>query len=343
MARICGINLSHNGSFAIVEDGEVVFYLEEERLSKIKRDRSAIQVVKKYLDSTIDKVTICDCYTRYYPEKFILRLKQKSNLTRIVKDLGIPIIDYRNRHHECHAANAFYNSGFDDAVCVVMDGKGSAVVKDELNFCEVESIFVHDDDGFIPIFKHFSTFWSEEECAKLKEPYWDGSYFYSDRTSVGQAYRRVSRFCGFDEREAGKTMGLAPYCETKQEPNLFNVEYDHSVCSKELYAEGHTTGYSGPECTKIELAHRLQISAEQHALRIIRKAVMMTGKTNVVVSGGFFLNCVANYKIMKELDINLYVDPLSYDGGLSIGSALLEHYEDTLFGTRLYPEPYQGG
>ena len=47
MARICGINLSHNGSLAIVEDGEVLFYLEEERLSKIKRDRSAIQVAKK--------------------------------------------------------------------------------------------------------------------------------------------------------------------------------------------------------------------------------------------------------------------------------------------------------
>ena len=73
-----------------------------------------------------------------------------------------------------------------------------------------------------------------------------------------------------------------------------------------------------------------------------RKQSLTTGKTNVVVSGGFFLNCVANYKIMKELDINLYVDPLSYDGGLSIGSALLEHHEDTLFGTCLYSEPHQG-
>ncbi len=51
------------------------------------------------------------------------------------------------------------------------------------------------------------------------------------------------------------------------------------------------------------------------------------GKKNVVVSGGFFLNCSANQSIIKELDVNLYVDPISYDGGIAIGSALLLHYE----------------
>ena len=60
---------------------------------------------------------------------------------------------------------------------------------------------------------------------------------------------------------------------------------------------------------------------------MIKKAVELSGKKNVVVSGGFFLNCSANQSIIKELDVNLYVDPISYDGGIAIGSALLLHHE----------------
>ena len=65
MAKIVGVNLAKNGSLAIVEDGEIVFYLEEERVSRVKRDISAINLAQKYIDSTVDVVTICDCFTRY--------------------------------------------------------------------------------------------------------------------------------------------------------------------------------------------------------------------------------------------------------------------------------------
>ena len=36
--NILGVNLSHNSSIALVSDGRLVFYLEEERLSRMKRD-----------------------------------------------------------------------------------------------------------------------------------------------------------------------------------------------------------------------------------------------------------------------------------------------------------------
>jgi carbamoyltransferase len=62
---------------------------------------------------------------------------------------------------------------------------------------------------------------------------------------------------------------------------------------------------------------------------MLEKAYELTGRENVVLTGGFFLNCIANYQLLKS-GINLYVDPLAYDGGLAIGSALLEHYENTL-------------
>ena len=320
MARIAGINLSKYGSLAIIDDGKVDFYLEEERVSRVKRDRGAVQLVHKYLDD-VDVVTICDCYTKYNPRKFLRRTKEKEAVCKVVREKGIPIKDYRRRHHECHAANAFYNSGFDDAVVVIMDGKGSVHDHNGMRYCETETIF----DNMLPVFRHYSTFWSEKECNKLKEPFWDGINFYSDRTSVGQAYRRVSRFCGFDELDAGKTMGLSAY--GSGDVNLFNEEYGHSICSKDLYALRDSTEYYGPPIDGKDLAYNLQKSAEQHAIYMIKKAVQLSNKNNVVVSGGFFLNCVANHAIIKEMDINLFVDPIAYDGGISIGSALLEHYE----------------
>ena len=64
MARIAGINLSKYGSLSIINDGRVEFYLEEERISRVKRDRGAVQLGHRYLDD-VDVVTICDCYTKY--------------------------------------------------------------------------------------------------------------------------------------------------------------------------------------------------------------------------------------------------------------------------------------
>ena len=317
--RIAGINLSKNGSLAIINDGKVEFYLEEERLSRIKRDRGAKFLVEKYLDG-VDAVAICDCYTKYYPKKFLQRTKEKEAVCKVIRNKNIPILDYRQRHHECHAANARYGSPFDDCAVLVMDGKGSVHDHNNLRFCEIESIF----DNFNPVFKHYSTFWSESECGKLDEPYWDNNNFYSDRTSIGQAFRRVSRECGFDELDAGKTMGLSAYGSGRVD--LFNEEYGHSLCSKELYAKGDSTGYYGNQ-KPVDLAYNLQKSAERHAIYMVAMAINLTNNKNVCVTGGFFLNCVANYAIIKNVDVNLYADPLSYDGGLAIGSALLAYYE----------------
>ena len=55
----------------------------------------------------------------------------------------------------------------------------------------------------------------------------------------------------------------------------------------------------------------------------------MTGQKNVVLSGGYGLNCVANYWYLESLrkdGINLFVEPVSNDAGTAIGAALLFYY-----------------
>ena len=313
--RIAGINLAKNGSLAIIQDGEVELYLEEERVTGIKRDVGAKVLADRYLDN-VHALTICDCFTRYNRKVHVERVQQKHLVTKIAKDRGIRVVDYRDRHHDCHAANAFYHSGFDDTAVIVMDGKGSF----HKGFCETESIY----DNLTPVFKHYSTFWHEE---KLPSPYWSGNNFYSDRVSIGQAFRTVSRYCGFDEIEAGKTMGLSAYGHPDTPVDLFNEEYGHSVCSTDIKPYGNTTKYTGTKYVEADLAYNLQKSAEKHLKFMIQKTIDLTGKKNIACSGGFFLNCVANYSILKEFDIKLYVDPIAYDGGNAVGAALLAHYE----------------
>jgi carbamoyltransferase len=47
-----------------------------------------------------------------------------------------------------------------------------------------------------------------------------------------------------------------------------------------------------------------------------------------VISGGYGLNCVANYHYLKNLkNINLYIDPVCFDAGISIGTAYYHSLE----------------
>jgi carbamoyltransferase len=322
--KVLGINLAKNGSIAIINNGELEFYLEEERVTRKKRDVGAYALCEKYVDDTIDVAVYSDCFTKYNINYNLEKRSYKKKLDQLLYSKGVKkILDFSTRHHECHAASAFYGSGFDDAVCVVMDGKGSVLKKNSISFCEIESIYNVVDGEFIPLFKHYSCFYNRSLCEKVEEPFWDGINLFSNRVSLGQAFRCVSAYCGFDELEAGKTMGLSAYGSGVV--NLFNEECGHSFCSKDIHPRDDNgwTKYYGKETAKEDLAYNLQKSAENHTLYMIKKAVELSGKKNVVVSGGFFLNCVSNYNVLKSLDINLYADPLSYDGGHAFGSAML--------------------
>ena len=78
-----------------------------------------------------------------------------------------------------------------------------------------------------------------------------------------------------------------------------------------------------------DMAYAVQKESQQMVLDLIRKAIKKSGRKNVVISGGYGLNCVANYWYLDQLkdeDINLYVEPISNDAGTAMGAALLCHY-----------------
>jgi carbamoyltransferase len=75
------------------------------------------------------------------------------------------------------------------------------------------------------------------------------------------------------------------------------------------------------------LAWHVQRDVEEQMYNLIQKAVDITGETNIVISGGFGLNCVANYKFLKKFpDLKFFIDPVSHDGGTAIGLARYAWY-----------------
>jgi carbamoyltransferase len=78
------------------------------------------------------------------------------------------------------------------------------------------------------------------------------------------------------------------------------------------------------------MAYALQLETQEQVTNLIRKSVELSGCKNVVISGGYGLNCVANYhylEALKDEGINIFVEPISSDAGTAIGAALLIHHD----------------
>jgi len=89
-----------------------------------------------------------------------------------------------------------------------------------------------------------------------------------------------------------------------------------------LASYGNLTG-DRPE----DLARQLQEETKLDTIELIKKAISYNDCKNIVLSGGYALNCVNNYEYLKEFpDHNFFVDPVAHDGGTAIGAALWAYH-----------------
>jgi carbamoyltransferase len=190
--NILGINLSNNGSICLLKDGQIDFYLEAERITRKKYDYAVKDLVNYVAD--VDVIATVDAHW-VLPEKNMITARDIARFKRSFP--SAKHIDYRKSHHLTHAACGFYNSGFDEAVCIVVDSNGSNVA-DKL---EIESIF------------HAKTS-NRFHWKIVHKKYWENS-----EHGIGKMFEDVSKFCGFGPDEAGKVMGLSAYGFNKVDLN----------------------------------------------------------------------------------------------------------------------------
>ena len=115
--------------------------------------------------------------------------------------------------------------------------------------------------------------------------------------SVACQFEKLSKKIGWDWYGAGKVMGLAQY-----------KGYEDQLEDKWL--------------RHLDKCHQVQKSTQEEVISLIEKNVQKHNTKNIVLSGGYGLNCVANYEYLKHFpDYNFYIDPVCFDAGISIGQA----------------------
>jgi carbamoyltransferase len=276
------------------------------------------------------------------------------------------VIDLSSTHHKLHAACAFYRSGFDRAAAVVVDGAGTFIPmningENEMTW-ELESMFNCEyPSEFKTVYKHqggrgpWGSIRFEDFSSKREGEEGTHEMILDESAGITKAYEAVTQYCGWAPIEAGKTMGLFPYGNPNDD--IPDVYTDHNgtaawkTSNRDLIVPTYPNGavvnqgrfkflqtdydYDGDKTlleNRRDMAYAIQVESQQMVLDLIRKVVDMTGQTNVVLTGGYALNCVANYWYLEQLKddgINLFVEPVSNDAGTAIGAALLQYHRVT--------------
>jgi|TARA_B110000902_G_scaffold63943_1_gene75754 carbamoyltransferase len=373
---IAGITRGHNGSVCLLKNGEIVFAIEEERISRFKYDGTPLATMVKILEYTDKLDYIVLAHTTPDTSSVTADYTGENIYTAMARKLGLiktpkyeedtrnhqQVIDLSRMHHKLHAACAFYRSGFDEAVALIVDGAGTFYnmevgLSEPFEGWETESIYACSYPNKIQtLYKHLATrnsmitrrihdFSAEEYFSD--DPGTICEVTLSDVAGIVKTYEAVTQYCGWHSIEAGKTMGLFPYgAPTDKIPKLFNE--DTGLSNRSLVIPCYPRGadvnfgaydylmYHGKEphetqdFTLLEnrrnLAYALQTQTQDQVTTLIKKSVEMSGCKNVVISGGYGLNCVANYhylEALKDEGINIFVEPISSDAGTAIGAALL--------------------
>ena len=135
---IAAIARGHNAGVCLLKDGKVVFSIEEERLSRHKYDGGPYASMMKILDYT-DKLDYLVVAHTQSLEATAGKVDFTGDdvYTGLARKMGLidrnpkllpnhpQVVDLSYFHHKLHAALSFYNSGFEDAVAVIVDGAGT--------------------------------------------------------------------------------------------------------------------------------------------------------------------------------------------------------------------------
>ena len=141
---IAGITRGHNAGVCLLKNGKVVFATEEERYTRRKYDGgplASMLKIKEYTDrldylvvahtqSLLDTAGIIDFTGDDMYTGLARKLKLIDHRTPAYNKQGMQhpqVLDFSHMHHRLHAACAFYRSGFDSAVAVIVDGAGTFI------------------------------------------------------------------------------------------------------------------------------------------------------------------------------------------------------------------------
>ena len=319
--------ISWNNAACILVDGQLIAWVEEERLNRIKHaprmaPRLAMDYCLKqagikleqvdYIAVGFDSVMRAVLGTLRSEERFLSGLNQAAMWLRdgITYEKKLPLEGYdRSRvvfvnHHQAHAASAFYASGFPEANILSLDGSGG----------NESGILGFGQGTKIEIFKTVS-----------------------NRGSWGLMYEEITEKLGFRRHSGeGKVMGLAAY-GTPDPKGLPFVNWDGDF--PVIDPETRKTFVNAIQPRKKEdpitdyhenLAATLQDTLERAGKCMADYLYNKTGIRRLCLAGGTALNCSMNGKLaLLPFVDEIFIQPAAYDAGTALGAAMTVYVEKT--------------
>ena len=217
------------------------------------------------------------------------------------------------RHHLAHAASAYYCSGFDESAILVFDG--------------------HGEENTTTIFRG-----EGQHIARLKE--------INIPHSLGWFYSAFTEFLGWNPNEGEvKLMGLAPFGAPDPEVEKlvrdvlqiteegYRIDADYLFYGPRSYGRffsdaiverlGPPRGRGEPLTDRHRsIARSVQDRLEEVGVHLASIALRVAGSRRLCLAGGVALNCKMNGELHRRgLADEIFVQPLAYDGGVSLGAA----------------------
>ena len=328
------ISQGHDAAAALVVDGKIVCATEQERFDREKqsarfpKDAIAWCLAEAGLKlEDIDAIghgfdyapyrEVCslDPVTKEFYETVLAPEALQALVTRDLPGFPLERV-HAVPHHLAHAASAYYTSGEDDALVVVIDAMGEA---------------------------HGTTVFTGRsgELERIAA--------FSAQDSIGIFYSLITLHLGFDfNSDEYKIMGLAPYGDPARFRDFFAREVqlrdDGSIripllrlnktrderenyLASRAYLATNLLPVRDPsaEITQVhrDVAAALQECLNNALLHICGSFGQTTGLRRLALAGGVALNCTANGRLLRSgLFEDVYAQPASGDDGTALGAAL---------------------
>ncbi len=336
--NILGISaFYHESSCCLLRDGRLVAAASEERFTRLKHDpRLPVEAFRFCLEREGLDLLDLDAVAYYELPELKHERQLRSGMQASALDPEAPERAIRERlgwegeilffpHHLCHAASAFYWSGFERAATLTVDGVGEwATTTYGLGHRGGRG-----EAGDLSLF------------AEVRFPH-----------SLGLLYSTVTAYLGFAVNDGEyKVMGLAPYGEPRLVDRLaqairvepgpgftLDLKFFDFVAGTRMWTDAFEELVGGPPRRRGErrgeeilpfhrdLARSAQVLLEEILLEKARWLHGETGEDDLCMAGGVALNCVANGRILREGPFRrLFVQPAAGDSGGCLGAAALAH------------------
>ena len=344
----------HDAAAVLVVDGKIVAGAAEERFNLKKHSpKFPIGAINFCLAEAglriddIDEIAHGFDYSRYGrlfsadpvgAERFREVFSPEALHDRVTANLpGFPLSKVvQVSHHLAHAASAYFTSGWDECLVLVIDGMGES---------QSASLYKAQAGTLTPLQQ------------------------ISAHDSIGILYSLVTLHLGFDfNSDEYKIMGLAPYGDSERYRAFFDEavklqdggtiqipalrlnqtadERENYLATRRYLAERLIAERRPEQETTqdhCDVAASLQACLDRTLQHIAASFGRQTGLRRLAMAGGVALNCTANGKLMQSGAFDeIYVQAASGDDGSALGAALYRASLNGVVDNQRMPVPFFG-